>query len=64
MKRWNAFMAALAFDKRVDFEEGDIGLAGGWAGVGRHFFIGLKKGCCDSHVLKASKRLNRPWHIQ
>ena len=29
MKRWNAFMASLAFDKRVDFEEGDIGLAGG-----------------------------------
>ena len=39
MKRWNAFMASLAFDKRVDFEEGDIGLAGGLhAGVLRRYF--------------------------
>jgi len=29
MKRWNNFVAKLALDKRVDFEEGDIGLPGG-----------------------------------
>lgn len=51
MKRWNAFMASLAFDKRVDFEEGDIGLAGGRAAGKEVFFGNLKKDCCDSHVL-------------
>eukprot|EP00435_Cladocopium_sp_Y103_P016893 s1267_g4.t1 len=29
MKRWNAFLKSLALDQKVDFEEGDIGLAGG-----------------------------------
>ena len=29
MKRWNKFITSLALDQRVDFEEGDIGLAGG-----------------------------------
>jgi len=29
MKRWTAFLSSLALDRRVDFEEGDIGLAGG-----------------------------------
>ena len=31
MKRWNAFLKSLALDQKVDFEEGDIGLAGGAA---------------------------------
>jgi len=29
MKRWNNFITSLGLDKRVDFEEGDIGLPGG-----------------------------------
>lgn len=29
MKRWNNFLTSLGLDKRVDFEEGDIGLPGG-----------------------------------
>lgn len=29
MKRWNHFIKSLQLDQRVDFEEGDIGLAGG-----------------------------------
>ncbi|CAK9041035.1 unnamed protein product [Durusdinium trenchii] len=29
MKRWKSFVASLALDRRVDFEEGDLGLAGG-----------------------------------
>lgn len=29
MKRWTAFLSSLALDRCVDFEEGDIGLAGG-----------------------------------
>eukprot|EP00434_Breviolum_minutum_P034013 symbB.v1.2.030101.t1/scaffold3351.1/size58635/3 len=28
-KRWKTFVTSLALDRRVDFEEGDIGLAGG-----------------------------------
>ncbi|CAK9010997.1 Retrovirus-related Pol polyprotein from transposon TNT 1-94 [Durusdinium trenchii] len=28
-KRWKGFIGALALDRRVDFEEGDLGLAGG-----------------------------------
>jgi hypothetical protein len=31
MKRWNHFIKSLQLDQRVDFEEGDIGLAGGAA---------------------------------
>eukprot|EP00438_Fugacium_kawagutii_P006054 Skav218237 [mRNA] locus=scaffold4566:182185:185298:+ [translate_table: standard] len=29
MKKWRLFITSLALDQRVDFEEGDIGLAGG-----------------------------------
>ena len=29
LKRWQKFMGSLQLEKRVDFEEGDIGLAGG-----------------------------------
>eukprot|EP00435_Cladocopium_sp_Y103_P010630 s1589_g2.t1 len=29
MKRWQAFLTSLGLDQKVDFEEGDIGLAGG-----------------------------------
>eukprot|EP00438_Fugacium_kawagutii_P033793 Skav218848 [mRNA] locus=scaffold2397:54135:62539:+ [translate_table: standard] len=29
MKKWRYFITSLALDQRVDFEEGDIGLAGG-----------------------------------
>lgn len=29
LSRWQSFMNSLHLDKRVDFEEGDIGLAGG-----------------------------------
>ena len=41
MKRWNKFISSLALDQRVDFEEGDIGLAGGvvqnlWQGSACH----------------------------
>ena len=46
MKRWNNFLTSLGLDKRVDFEEGDIGLPGGH----------LEKHCdtCTYHcILKA-----------
>lgn len=33
MKRWQAFVTSLGLDQKVDFEEGDIGLAGGAAWV-------------------------------
>ena len=29
LSRWQRFMDSLKLDERVDFEEGDIGLAGG-----------------------------------
>lgn len=29
MKRWQAFLTSMGLDQKVDFEEGDIGLAGG-----------------------------------
>ena len=29
MTRWTKFMTSLKLDEKVDFEEGDIGLAGG-----------------------------------
>ena len=33
MTRWTKFMTALKLDEKVDFEEGDIGLAGGLVGL-------------------------------
>ena len=32
LSRWQTFMTSLNLDTRVDFEEGDIGLAGGAGG--------------------------------
>ena len=40
MKRWNKFISSLALDRRVDFEEGDIGLAGGVGPMMSHGWFG------------------------
>ena len=51
MKRWNNFVAKLALDKRVDFEEGDIGLPGGAQSQRMRMEFSLTKQSPDADAL-------------
>ena len=54
LSRWRRFMDSLKLDQRVDFEEGDIGLAGG--------AFKVKRPPTPSFwPLKPSKTLQKPW---